>query len=222
MTKRIMLLALAAVSVAMFALPAVASAESWILDGTPVEFSTSSGLTKLTTTSGETVECQSSSGSGSYSNSTTATATLTFHTCKSAGVNCTTAGQPAGTIKSNTLTTHNRWVNKDGTKTLGILFTPPTGGDFATFACKIFGFGPEITVTGSVIGEVELTTACNTATTTTHLNFHSTSAGHQTITTLWGTAGPYDLTADVSGTPSTASQDGTGTISFAKSVTPTC
>jgi len=225
--RKAILLALAAVSAMLFALPATASAESWTLDNTPAAFTSTAGVTKLTTTTNETVECGSSTGSGEYTNGTTATATLFFHSCKGpSSTTCTTAGQPSGTIKTNVLTVHNVWANKHGVKTLAALFTPPATGEsagkFATFKCTLFGLGPEITVTGTLIGEVELTSACNTETTVSHLNFQSTSAGHQTITTLWNTAGTYDLTADVSGSPTTASQDGTGTITFAKKVKPTC
>ena len=227
--KKAILLSLAAASVMLFALPAGASAESWTLDNTPAAFTSASGLTKLTTTTGETIECQSSTGSGEYTNGTTGNATLFFHTCKhkATGANCSSEGQPTGTIKTNKLTIHNVWANKHGVRTRASLLTPPATGEtgagsFATFSCKILGIGPTITVTGTVIGEVELTTACNTEQTVSHLNFESKEEGHQTITTLWNTPGTYDLTAHVSGSATTASQDGTGTITFAKKVKPTC
>ncbi len=229
--KKLMLLALAAVSAMLFALPAAASAETWQIDwnggnhAAALKFKTKSGVVSLTTTAGDTVTCQSSTGEGQYNSTTTGSTSLLFHSCKSSSAPCTTAGQPTGTIKANTLSVHNFWVNKHGVRTRGILLKPPVGGDFATFKCTIFGIGPEITVTGNgVIGEVELTAACNTAANVAHLNFQSSQAGHQTITKLWntGTSTVWDLTVDKDGAPSTASQDGTGTIEFTIPATATC
>jgi hypothetical protein len=217
------ILALAAVSAMLFALPAVASAESWQIHPSNVSFTTSSGEAKLTTTAGDTVECTSSTGSGAYVSTTTAeNIKLKFHGCKSSGVSCH-SGSTTGTIETNSITAHNVWANKHGTKTRALLLTP-TSGDFATFRCTVFGIGPTITVTGSVIGEVELTKACNTPATEGHLNFESVAGkpGHQTITTLWNTPGTFDLTSDRDGTPSTASQDATGSIKFGQEATVTC
>jgi len=221
--------ALAAVSAMMFALPAIASAEAWDTDWATdstkaLTFTTSAGESKLTTAN-STVTCTGAgggnTGSGSYpSNSTTTgTVTLTFRGCSSSGANCHSGASADGIIATEELPFHNVWANKDGAKTAGILITSnATSGRLARFKCTIFGVGPEIIVTGSVIGEVE---KCGEVTEST-LNFQSASAGNQTITTLWNTPGTFDLTADNNGTPETASQDGTGTIKFGEKANLTC
>ena len=218
-------LALAAVSAVLFALPAVASAESWNIDPPNVGFTTSSLVTTLATTAGDTVTCTSSTGSGKYISNTTAEISggLTFHGCKSnAGPSCH-SGSTTGTIVTNKIIAHNVWADKHGVKTRALLLTPggPTE-DFATFRCTVFGIGPTLTVTGSVIGEVELTKPCDTPATEGHLNFQQTQHGHQTITTLWNTPGHFDLITHKEGKEITSSQSGTGTIKFAPEATVTC
>ena len=217
------ILALAAVSAVLFALPAVASAESWNIDPPNVAF-TLGGVTKLSTTAGEELACISGAGSGQYVSSTTAEGVkLILHGCKynPAGLSCHSGSTP-GTIEFNEFAAHNVWANKHGIRTRALLLTPAAGKDFGTFRCTVFGIGPTFTYTGSVIAEVELTKPCNTPATEAHLNFESEKAGHQTIKTLWNTEGIYDMTFDKEGTPSTASRDGTFTIKFAEAATVTC
>jgi len=221
------ILALAAVSAILFALPAVASAEeTWQIHPNNVKFTASSGETRLGTTAGDTVICTSSTGEGQYVSSTTAEGIkLKFHGCKDAGtgVSCH-SGSTAGTIETNPIIAHNVWANKHGVRTRAVLLTPANTekADFATFRCTVFGIGPTLTVTGSVIGEVELTKPCNTPAAEAHLDFVAEKHGHQTIKTLWNTTPEYDLTSHRDGVPSTASQTGTGTLKFAPEATVTC
>jgi len=215
---------LAVVSAMLLALTAVASAESWQIHPNSVAFTTSSGELKLTSAAGDQIVCTSSTGEGQYVSSTTAEGIkLKFHGCKDGvnGISCHN-GSTTGTVETTNLVAHNVWANKHGVKTRAILLTPDTGKHFATFKCTIFGIGPTITLTGSIIGEVELTKPCNQLATEAHLNFESEKAGHQTLRALWNTAGAYDLTADKEGAPWTASRDVTFTIKFAENPTITC
>jgi hypothetical protein len=216
------ILALAAVSAMLFALPAVASAESWQIHPANVAFTMASGATLLTSTSGDTFLCTSSTGLGKYVSNTTAEGIkLRINGCKGGSVACH-GSKTTGTIETNEMVAHNVWANKHGARTRALLLTPVAGKHIATYSCTIFGIGPTITLTGSIVGEVGLTKSCNTPALEAHLNFGSESSGHQTIKTLWNTAGTYDLTADKEGVPSTESWDGTLAVKFSEEATITC
>jgi hypothetical protein len=143
--KKMILLALAAASVAMFALPAVASAGTWHIEPpggvTTTTFTVSGGAGTLTS-SGGNVSCLSTGGSGHYENTTTGTMTITFHGCTTeifgSKVHCQTSGQPTGTITTTKLPIHNVIldVTAGGVKDPGILVTP-AAGSFAHFNCSI-------------------------------------------------------------------------------------
>jgi hypothetical protein len=220
MSKKMMLLALAAVSAVMFALPAVASAGEWKIDPAGVGFKIAGGEAKLSTSGGRTVICTSNSGEGSYDagSQTTGTISLIFHGCTSAGTACTTTGQTSGTIISTPkLPFHNVYLG-DGKTTPGTLITG-TGETkhLAEFKC---GFGlVSITVTGSVLGHGE--EGCDeTEQEKRKVNFESPSHGVQKFTTVTNT-GPtvYDLHSLVNGTVETSAQSGTGTLTFIGSKT---
>jgi hypothetical protein len=99
MSKKMIVLALAAVSAALFAMPAVASAQSWHLD-TTTTFSVSGAGGTLTSTAGLTITCAGTSGSGTFSTTTEGTVSLLFSGCKEAfSLPCTTAGQASGAVK---------------------------------------------------------------------------------------------------------------------------
>jgi hypothetical protein len=225
--KKALMLALAAASVMMFALPAVASAESWNIDWNngdhkkALPFTVAGSEPKLKTHTGDVVECSSVGGSGSYSTTTTGSIHLSFTGCRDAGtgVTCTSSGSASGTITTTALTFHNIYVTHAGTKGAAVLITP-NAGHFATFDCKIFGFGPTVKVGGTgVIGTVE---SCEPGK-SFGINFQESAPGTQTHTTPTNTLGHYDLTSSRDGAaPVTASQVGTGTVSFTQTVTPTC
>jgi hypothetical protein len=224
MKHKTILLALAAVSVAMFALPAMASAGTWSLDpaGTPITTS-SVGNTVLTNNNNETVTCTSSTGAGSYNAGSTTDGTITFkfHNCTSAGIACTTAGQPSGTIVTTLATFKNVYL-EPGPHNPGVTIKGNGATEhFATFKC---GFGlVTIVVTGTLLGEIEeASTKCNVATKKLPLTFVSTAHGVQKWTRVTTAGAIEDLTATVNGTARTASQDGTGFVETAANVTPTC
>ncbi|HET9197050.1 MAG TPA: hypothetical protein VFN92_02180 [Solirubrobacterales bacterium] len=220
------MLALAVVSAAMFALPAVASAGEWVADNaTGKTFS----VTKVTNpvlraSNGDVVTCTGLTGEGSYTSTTTGNITLDFTGCTEDkfGTKCTTNGAgTAGTISVTNKVFHNVIIGSaaDSNTPIGVLIT--SGGTFATFTCG--GGLLEITVTGNVIGEVE-SPNCGVAGTTYNLNFEPVSAGSSTqkylqVTTA-GTA--FDLVSDIAGTGFTSSQQGTGQIHLSGAVTPTC
>jgi hypothetical protein len=220
MSKKMMVLALAVVSAALFALPAVASAQSWHLSQTTTFSVTGSGG-KLTSTDGLVVSCTSTTGSGSFSTTTEGSVSLTFHGCTAFGFNCTTAGQSPGTISVS-----NKF---DGimvsTNNPGVLLTPSgasstetLGKKFITeFSCigistKVYGNG----VIGTIHSPVP---ACGATASTWGLNFESSSAGHQKDKFWTGTE--YDLISNGSSHP-TSSLDGTATMHFPAARTLTC
>jgi hypothetical protein len=222
MKKKMIMLALAAVSAAMFALPAVASAGEWKIDPAngvfPLNYSIAGGETKLT--AGQTITCSSVSGTGKYTTSTTGELGLTFHGCKVLGFfSCTSAGQPSGTIKTTALTTHNVILETSPSKVTGVLITP-NAGHFASFTCA--GGIASTAVTGNgIIGEVT-SPACNTASTTSTLNF-ATSGGVQQWMQITTAGTKYDLSASINGgAAETAAQDGSGTVTFTQKATHTC
>jgi hypothetical protein len=231
MSKKIMMLALAAVSAALFAMPAVASAGEWDADGAAGQTFSVTKITNPELRAGETtVKCTGLTGSGTYTTDTTGNITLDFTGCTDGtfGTACTSTGAASGTIAVTNKQFHNVIIGNAGdNKTpLGVLITGNSGAttDFTTFSC---GFGlVTVTVTGSIIGEVE-PVECNKAASTFNLNFQPTVAGgsiqkYQQVTTE-GTK--FDLLSDIpSGGDSTttSAQSGTGQIHFPKAVTPTC
>jgi hypothetical protein len=222
MSKKMMLLALAAVSAAMFAMPAAASAGEWKIH--PLQASTiAGGATSLKTANGDTVNCTSSNGTGTQTTETTGTIELTFNGCTGPfGSNCSNvAGQPNRITTTPGLVTHNIYLEDNKTK-LGILITGNGAAKhFASFHCTVFGFITiPIVVSGSVIGEVDR--ACGSVSKTSTVTFASTAHGVQKWMKITNTGSTFDLTANNNGTNETASQDGDGTVTTANNTTVTC
>jgi hypothetical protein len=211
MSKKMMALALAVVSAALFAMPAVASAENWHLD-TTTTFSVSGAGGTLTSTAGLTITCTGTSGAGTFSTTTEGTVSLLFSGCKEGfGLPCTTAGQASGVIK----TTTKFDAVLVGPVNPAFLYTPdlssePTPGlkeDF-NFVClgltvKVFGKG--------VIGTISAP-ACGASSTTMTVVFASSAAGVQADQT-W-TGGSYDMFSNLTSSHPTTSRDGTVTTTF--------
>jgi hypothetical protein len=222
------LLALAAVSAVMFALPAVASAGTWELDGFG-KFTSAAGVTTLTQDplnaedKPTEVTCKSSTGTGTYTSKTGGNEfTQTFKECTESlfGFSCTTAGQAAGTIKTTDLTFENIMIDSTAQKaggTPGILITP-NAGHFASFTCG--GFIP-VSVNGNgLIGD--LTQPCGdvkAAGVARELNFDSVATGTQRYMQVTTAGTKFDLSSTSSGTTRTASQDGEGKVTFAGAAT---
>jgi hypothetical protein len=106
MSKKFMVLALAVVSAAFFALPAMASAQEIHLE--PAEAFTVAGSGGELRGEGEpTITCTNTSGTGKYDagSTTTGTATLDFTGCHTSvfgfTASCNTSGAASGTITSS-------------------------------------------------------------------------------------------------------------------------
>ena len=228
MSKKLMLLALAAVSAVMFALPAAASANSWHITKAE-KFTATGGKATLTVDpieAGESVnevECTSNSASGEYENTTTGkNLTITFTGCNSGGFPCTTPGQSSGTIKTTDLTFHNIMLEQSPKRIPGVLITS-NAGHFATFECIIVFIPVHIEVRGNgIVGEVEK--ECGTSSKEAGLNFESVATGTQKYTQTETTGEKFDLTSTASNDNKTrtASEDATGTIKFGSSQTINC
>lgn len=224
MNKKIMLLALAAVS-ALFALPGVASATPAHLSAAE-NFTVAGGAGTLTRTDGNTVSCTAVSGSGSLESTTTGSVSLTFTGCKNnLGFNCTSGADVAGTITAPNLPVHLITLPESGgmPKAAGVLITPPTGASqptagkplFAEFTC----FGVPVKVFGNgIIG----TSECGKTGTSFPLNFASSSTGHQTDQLYTGTTYSLESKIGTNGAHETSSIDASATINFAASKTLTC
>jgi hypothetical protein len=227
MSKKTMLLALAVVSAAMFALPAVASAGEWKMDcpggKATCAFTTSGGHAELRAVEEPTITCTGNTGEGTVSEGgTTGTFALTFTGCKAVGfVPCNTSGAGSGVIKVASSVSHNVYLEDNKTK-LGILVTPAT----TTIICSGLS---SIDVTGSVIGELQKNgtekvepAACNEEKEKFDVNFTNLAGNEKTqqwelITKTDTIKGPfYDLSASTepSGTAKTATEIAKGTIAI--------
>ncbi len=230
MSKKIILLALSAISAAMFALPAVASAGEWSLDPAsgsfPVAFNLASiGNTTLTTDgSSLKVTCTSAAGNGSQTSATTSSnVTLTFSGCTENlfGSKCTSTGQASGSIKTTDLIGHNVILEKGPPEVRGILLTP-NAGHFASFSCG--GGLVAVVVNGNgIIGEMTAPTTCGAVQKTATVKYESPATGTQKWTQVTTTGTKFALTSSQNGgAATTASQDGEGTVTFAENMTFTC
>ena len=116
----------------------------------PVVFHGHGGHSELNTTSNHQVTCKTSTSKGEISSATTAqNVEVTFHECTAffGLVECTTPGQPEGTVKTTVL--HATLVYLSGS-TKGLLLKPKEGTHIATMNCG----GTTITVTGQVLGRL--------------------------------------------------------------------
>ena len=239
MSKKLMLLAAGALSVLAFtALPsgAVAGEPHIKCEAFPCTYTVEGGETRFSELAGGTVWCTKVEGSGAITQSateptkaakesTTGTVELTFSGCAEQATifhfACTGPGQASGVVKTGSLVTHNIYVND--AKKQGVLLTNIS----TTFTCA--GGFARSTVTGNVIGELH-ETECGKATKTIKQNFTATKHGDQTWKQITGTGTTFDLqtATNHNTTPTatsgyeTASQVGTGTLTFNQNVTPTC
>lgn len=226
MSKKMALWAVTAVSAAIFALPAVAAAQSWHLNQTTSFSITGSGAT-LTSSSASAVTCTGTSGSGTFSTTTSGTVSLRFSNCKEAfGLHCGTPGSVTGVFEA---TAQFDAIMVAANKP-GILLTPDTSVkptesssdsslksllQFAEGACvgRIFGKG--------IIGTLSIP-ACGAAASTATMSFSSSAAGVPADQT-W-TGGSYNLrTSSLSASVHpTWSIDSASTVHFPAARTFTC
>jgi|SRR6476620_6928459 len=226
MSKKMMALALAVVSAALFALPAVASAQSWHLSQAVAFSVTGSGGT-MTSTEGASIQCTSTTGAGTFSTTTSGSVSLIFHGCTGPfGFACTTTNQSSGTIVISTAFNGIMVTSSASTKDPGVVLTPtgstePTAGkgkQFTEFSC----LGISVKVAGNgIIGTIHNPAVpCNATASTWGINFESASAGHQ-ADKLW-TGVTYDAYSTLTSSHPTASLDGTATLHFEAARTLTC
>lgn len=228
MSKKIILLALAAVSAAVFVLPATAMAaeEDVALHISPVPAGpvpVSGGATSLSNVEGETIDCKEVNGSATFENSTTGHLTLTFSGCFATtvfgNISCNSSGQTSGTIKTTENLPFHLVTAKHastGAEVPAVLITSlGTEEHFATFACG--GFVTDKVTGKGIIGEIE--NKCGSKSKETFINFAIIKHGEQTYRTVVGTPNTeYDL----KGNGATAAQTGTGTVKFTEETTLTC
>jgi hypothetical protein len=218
MKNKMMLLALAAVSAAMFALPAVASAGEPVIDpGSgkfPLKFTSAGGHSELRAANEPAITCTSNSGAGQYNTGTTGEISLTFHGCNTSffgfPLSCNSAGQPSGTIKTGTSVFHNAYLT-DSKTTPGVLVTPPTGGVFTTIICGGFA---NIEVKGNGILGHLTAPKCGETSKTATLDFTATGSS-QTYKQVTATGTVFDLTSVTEGGSTvTAAEVAEGTVTY--------
>lgn len=197
MNKKIMLLALAAVSAAVLAVPSMASALTPLhLNPTP-EVKTEGvhgGTSVLSTTSGLSVTCDTVTTKGSSvtfnAGGTTGTMQLLFGgDCRSAGFTCTSSGQTSGEITTTVLPFDLATVGTTSPGEPGVLVTPAAEEHFASFSCVGLNF---VVKGNGVIGTFE-ELSCGGETATAKINFATSGAGVQADKKLVGTSTEYTL-----------------------------
>jgi hypothetical protein len=229
MKSRTVLLALSVVTVALLALPAVASAGEWEISTAgelfTVQSTANTGLTSNEKGGRVNVNCKSTTGTGVYavgSRTTVERVTLTYTDCTGpfGFWACTTAGQPIGTITTTELSGHNIMIDgtSPGPAKMGILLTP-NGTHFASFVCA--GLKSELTGNG-LIAEVEQ--PCNTAGKVLALQYESNGAtGTEKYMQITTTGTKFDLDVKEGTNPVvTASLDSTDKMSFPTEQKITC
>jgi len=226
MNKKIMLLALGAVSAVLLALPAMASALVPLhLEPTPPAavsqpIHNAGGEVKpfLSAESGLTITCDGFSGSANFeAGGTTGTMKLTFGpNCKESltGGPCTNTGvEKDNRITTELLPFHLATVEhpaKGGGKSPGVLVTPNANTFFARFTCHTIFGTLEQNVTGNgVIGTI-INPACNGLSTDATIKFEESAHGKQTHNKLVGTETIYTLTKGAEH----VAQNATGTLTL--------
>jgi opacity protein-like surface antigen len=175
MSKKMMLLALAVVSAAFFALPAIASAQEIHLEpGNGETFNVSGGAGELRAESEPTITCETTDGSGKFDvgSSTTGTSTLDFTGCHTTVFGITAKCRSEASALDNTIASGGTfhlitWKNGSGTAFPAVLLT--------TNITKIVCAGiTSITTTGNVIGTIT-SPACGASSKEVKLSFTATS-----------------------------------------------
>ena len=159
----------------------------------PISFSVTGGTTKLTGANGGYITCTSSSAKGKYTSATAGEIQLTFHGCTYLGIsgwNCTTSGQPTGTVVSSTRVFDNYYLEPDKSKR-GLFITGPTPGEFQKDPLMTFACGTIYTVGGSLVGEL-VKPACGATSKEMSLSYEKKAEGIgqrwrwiETITNQW-------------------------------------
>jgi len=192
MSKKMMLLALAVVSAAFFALPAIASAEEIHLEpGNGEAFEVTGPGGELRAESEPTITCEKTDGKGNFDvgSSTTGTTELDFTGCHTTIFGFTAKCRSEGSALDNTIATKGTFhliTTETTAKTFvpAILVTPVT--------TKIVCAGiSSVTVTGNVIGTIT-SPKCGESSKTVGLSFTATGTKQDHIVY---TGKEYDLKA---------------------------
>jgi hypothetical protein len=188
MSKKMMLLALAAFSAALFALPAVASAQEIHMEpGNGESFTVTGGAGELRAESEPTITCEHVDGSGKFDagSSTTGTIHLDFTGCHATVFGLTAKCRTKLSALDNTITTEGTFHLITTTAgTPDILVTPnPT-----EIVCAGIS---NVTVTGTVIGTITAP-KCGESSKTMTMAFSATGSTQNDLTYTGNT---YDLKA---------------------------
>jgi hypothetical protein len=215
MSKKMMMLALAVVSAALFALPAVASAQSWHLSQT-TSFSVTGSGGNFSTSAGTTISCTSTTGAGSFSTTTEGSVSITFHGCLLAGLGaaCTTPGQSAGTIAVSYKFDAIMFATNKPALLLtqnGVSSTELTPGQKFVTEISCFGVSTKVYGKGSIATIHSPANACGATGSTWGINFEKSAHGVQKHQLWTGTA--YDTITNAASHP-TAALEGTSTMHF--------
>lgn len=215
MNKKIMLLALAVVSAALFAMPAIASAhENHVTGATGKTFKGAGGAGSLVAEGEPTINSVSVGASGEFTSETTGKVTLEFKesaaTILGVKLSCHSAGAAAGIIVTTNVYHLITVEEKEPTKGKpAILITGP----FPTIICGSGLSERKFQVGGNgVIGTIT-TPACGASSKSMTLKFAAAGATQEHI--LY-TGTKYDLTnqTEPEGATVTAGINGEATVSF--------
>jgi len=226
MSKKMMLLALAVASAALFALPAFASAEEihWDAGGT---FTGTGAAGSLTAKGEPKISCTTTDVTNGVLNAggTTGSMTLDFTGCSAPNplggtAPCKSAGAPLNNTIASGGTFHLITV-KSGVP--GVLVTANT----TELKCEVFGFNITTHVEGNVIGTIISPSACGVSSNKMTVEFKATSdaSGNPTQEDELYTGNLYDLIARTGGgggTPVTAALEGEVTLTNVTAGTLTC
>lgn len=177
--KKLMMLAFAMTGVAMFALPAVASATPAHISATSNFTLNNGGASFLSSAGGSTIHCGTVSGSGAFTSTTGGSITLTFSsTCRTTifgfDVHCTN-NEFSGDIVTTALPFDLVMLPIIGSRQPGMLLTT-NKGHFASFTCA----GVNQVVNGNgVLGRLD-SPGCGGSGTGFSLRIASLSHGSQT------------------------------------------
>jgi hypothetical protein len=204
MSKKTMLLALAAASVAMFALPAAVSAQEIHLEGI-TSFSGTAGASSLTAEAEPVITCESADISGTVlGGGTTGELGFDFTGCHTTVIQMTAKCHTSGSPLDNTIKLSGSFhFGTIGSGKPGMLVTPIV----ATIVCA----GISNTITGgNVLGTIT-SPACGTESTALTMTFSATGPA-QEHTAFTGSA--FNLTTKTgdAGTVKKAGLVSTGTV----------
>jgi hypothetical protein len=160
--KRINIIGLALVAAFAISVVAVASASAdpeWRKGGAglgttkvPLTTALNAGTPTLESVGKKVVTCTSVASNAELEKpNKVVNAVVTYKGCKSSGASCTTGTHTAGEVVTNTLSGEAKYLNTVHTKA-GVLYKPPTSGEFAKFVCGLF---VTVTVKGELLSEVE-------------------------------------------------------------------